>query len=129
MMVVRKGTENLLLRPAGGAKLKVDENGSCTLNERSYLFFFIPFLITWEGRLGKDRIDWTTSSCRLGWKRFGKLFNKPPQAEALRKDPWVLRLPKEDAPLWAGSGDVVVLDRLGIGSLVFCRDACLKATN
>jgi hypothetical protein len=127
MMIDRKGAENLLMRPSCSGKLTVDENGDCSMKEFGRIFFVIPFQINWKGTLGKDRIDWTTSLCRLGWKRFGKLFNKPSVAEKLRKVPWVLRLPKEDYPLWAGSGDVVVMDRPGIGSLVFCRDECLKA--
>jgi hypothetical protein len=126
MMVRRKGMEILLLKFLESGKLVVDDEQDCLLTESARFLHFIPFIISWYGKLGSDRIKWTSTSMRLGWKRFGKTFLNPPAAEKLRVDPWVVRLPKEDYPVWEGSGDVVVLDRLGSGSLVFCRDECLK---
>jgi hypothetical protein len=127
MMIRRKGIEILSLRLLNSTQLIIgaDDHG-CQLKEKSCFLLGIPIEICWYGKLEADRINWTSTSLRLGWKRFGKTFLNPKAAEKLRKDPWMVRLPKEDYPIWDGSGDVVVLDRLGSGSLVFCRDECLK---
>ena len=126
MMIRRKGMELLLFRSFENDKFIVDEEHQCQMTASGMLLLFIPLAISWHGTLEPNRINWTSTSLRLGWKLFGKTFLNPTEAEKLRQNPWVVRLPKEDYPLWEGSGDVVVFDRINSGSLVFCRDACLK---
>ncbi|GKY96301.1 hypothetical protein MPSEU_000589800 [Mayamaea pseudoterrestris] len=125
MMIRRKGIEIMLLQLLESGKLVIDPDQGCTMKEKSNFLLGVPLEICWYGKLATDRINWTRTSMRLGWRRFGKTFQNPKAAEKLRVDPWVLRLPKEDYPLWDGSGDVVVIERLGSGNLVFCRDECL----
>ncbi|GKY98562.1 hypothetical protein MPSEU_000813000 [Mayamaea pseudoterrestris] len=124
MMIRRKGIEVLLLRLLESGKLVIDDE-DCTMKEKSTFLLVIPLEVCWHGKLSADRIDWSRSSMRIGWEKFGSTIQNPGVAEKLRVDPWVVKLPKESYPLWDGSGDVLVIDRLGSGGLVFCRDKCL----
>ena len=56
----------------------------------------------------------------LGWSRFGKHEDRPPEAEKLRQQPWSIKLPKG-----ASSDDILCLDRRGKGQLVFARESSL----
>jgi hypothetical protein len=153
MMVRRRGIEQLLVKPTQSGHLIVSDSDndddsttttsskqqqqqqSCILREYGRFLLWIPIQIDWYGHVNAANscIDWTSSSFRVGWKRLGKTFSKPKVAEKLRKDPWQIRLPKEDysptttatTNLWAGSGQVLVLHRVGSGCLVYGRNEIL----
>jgi hypothetical protein len=122
MMIKRLGIANLMMRPVRCGQIVVDASKQCTLDEAGTAFGFLPISITWQGVLADNTIQWTTTSAHLGWKRFGKTFNRPPVAEKLRTDPWELYFPPEEQE----NGDIVVFHRKGKGKLVFARDDCLN---
>lgn len=121
MMWKRGGIESFLFKPSRAGELVVGKDLKCVLTERSKLFYIIPICITWEGTLKDGSIHWDTTSLMLGWENFGKLFDKPPAAERLRKDPWHISVPKNDS-----TGDILCFEREGKGHLVFAREACLS---
>jgi len=98
-------------------ELMVHENGNCALTAHFFIHGVVPLSIQWEGKVNKDTITWSRSMIRKGWKRLGKTIDRPPVAEKLRQQPWVVRMPSQD-----DSGDVLVLERKGIGRLAFARD-------
>jgi hypothetical protein len=130
IMCWRWGMERLLLRIRWCGEFSVDSAKKCRLNEWFAVLGVLPLKIEWQGEIrdydnttttSPPAIHWTTTSIRLGWKRFGKTFDKPPTAEKLRKEPWEIYLPVN------GNGDIVVLRRLGKGKIVYAREECMKA--
>ena len=121
MMWKRYGIEGFLFKPSRADKLTIDKDSKCTLFAKSKMFRFIPISIEWEGELKEGAIDWTSTSLTMGWKKFGKFFDKPAAAEKLRKDPWVISVPKDDS-----TGDILCFDRVSVGNLVFAKDGCLS---
>ena len=95
MLACRSCLEKILFFPQQVGQITVNNDGSCTLDERSLLFGFVPLQILWHGRIShQGAIVWQSSSVRLGWRNFGKTFDKPPAAERLRQDKWYVRYPK-----------------------------------
>jgi hypothetical protein len=122
LMIKRWGIDIILLNPKRCDQLVIDINKQCKLDAAGTAFGFLPTSITWEGVVADNAIQWTTTSARVGWKRFGKTFDRPPAAEKLRTDPWNIYFPPEEQE----NGDIVVFHRLGKGKLVFARDGCLN---
>ena len=121
MMWKRGGIEGLLMKPSRAGVIVVDKDSKCVLTEKSKLFRVVPILITWEGKLEDESINWYTSSMMLGWEGFGKFFDKPAVSEKLRKAPWHISTPKDDA-----TGDILCLNREDKGQLVFAKEECLS---
>lgn len=119
-MMARRGGFTLLGSSADG-QLSIGEGRECALVDRFRLLYFLPITIEWEGALSAeaDRIDWTNTRARLGWQRLGKTFERPPTAERLRQNPWLVR------GSVAGGGDecgMVVLENRGMGRLVYTEE-------
>lgn len=121
MMWKRYGIEGFLFKPSRAGVVEIGKDSKCTLTERSRMFRFIPICIEWKGELKEGSIDWTSTSLTMGWKKFGKFFDKPAAAEKLRKDPWRISVPEDDS-----SGDILCFDRESVGNLVFAKDECLS---
>lgn len=116
-MLCRRWTmASLLLRLGGAGLLQIDEDKSCILLESCKVFGFLPMAIEWQGKLVGSEIEWTSTSCQLGWKRLGKVFDKPAAAEKLRQENWKICLDADD-----NDAGVCVTYRKGIGSLVYAR--------
>lgn len=103
-----------------------DSSKPIVLRERGLMLGFVPVQIDWEGHVETNEQNnavllWDTTSLQLGWKRWGKLYEKPKLAEELRNDPWEIYVPPGDT-----TGDVLVFHRLQSGKLVYARDDCLK---
>ena len=85
-------------------------DGSVALRERFRLLSFLPLAIRWTGEQAGGEFRWTATEARLGWKWFGRTFDRPAPAERLRREPWRCR-PVGD--------DLLVFRRGGVGALVF----------
>ena len=88
-----------------------------------------------KDKSGRLEIVWDTTRLLFGWtrwKRLHKEFIRPAPAEALRKDPWTVHLPptRKDKVTNANTdkhshlpgGGILVLHRVGKGTLVYARD-------
>ena len=79
------------------------------------LLSFLPLTIRWTGEQAGGEFRWTATEARLGWRWFGRTFDRPAPAERLRREPWRCR-PVGD--------DLLVFRRSGVGALVFKAVAC-----
>jgi hypothetical protein len=116
----RRGSMKLLnLRAQRGrpSLLQVANNGNCTLTDFYVIHGIVPMRIQWEGQLRRDTMVWTRTFIRKGWDLAGTTIDRPPLAEMFRKQPWKIKLPQQDQ-----EGDLLILEREGIGHLVFARD-------
>lgn len=100
------------------SELIVHETGNCTLTDYCFIYCIVPMYIQWEGQANDDTIMWSRTMMRKGWKRLGRTIDRPPMAEKFRQEPWLVRMPSQDE-----SGDLIVLERKGIGRLAFARDS------
>ena len=105
----------LLFYGDGKTRLDVAADGSVALRERFRLLSFLPLAIRWTGEQAGGEFRWTATEARLGWKWFGRTFDRPAPAERLRREPWRCR-PVGD--------DLLVFRRSGVGALVFKAVAC-----
>jgi hypothetical protein len=123
---IRWGSIKLLkLRGQRGrpSRLVVNDNRECTLTDFYVINGIVPMYIQWEGELNHDdTITWTRTLIRKGWKLWGKTIDRPPIAEKYRKQPWKLSLPCNDE-----TGDVLILERKGIGRLAYAKDSAFKS--
>ena len=105
----------LLFYGDGKTRLDVESDGRVALRERFRLLSFVPLTIRWTGEQAGGEFRWTATEARLGWRWFGRTFDRPAPAERLRREPWRCR-PVGD--------DLLVFRRSGVGALVFKAVAC-----
>jgi hypothetical protein len=100
-----------------------DGSKTCVLTEELLRYGVYPLVIEWIGTLrpSDDTIRWESSTFRVGWKRWGKTHVNPAPAERLRKDPWIVYIPRDES---GTAGDIVILRRVGSGRLVYAKPAC-----
>lgn len=101
-------------------ELIIDEGtGACTLTDYYVYKAVIPMYIQWKGTLRNGTITWNHTMLHKGWKRWlwGRTVDRPPMSEKFRQQPWIVSLPTDDT-----TGDLIVLNRVGIGRLLFARD-------
>ena len=117
MLSARFCVEKILFNPSI-LSVWVSVNGGCQLQDSSTLFGFIPLQIHWQGNVDEEGvITWETTALRLGWRLWGKTFERPAVSERLRQDKWYLSYPKEHET----KGDIVVLYRENHGRLIYKR--------
>lgn len=125
----------LLLRQPAPTKLEVRADGRCVIKDRMVTLGVVPLACEWRGTLDGHRIDWTTTSARVGWRWLGRTIDRPAKAEELRAAPWLVRRAVEASVEAAGTGEITSeaagearagrglrplrFNRLGEGCLVF----------
>ncbi|CAE8597823.1 unnamed protein product [Polarella glacialis] len=123
------------LKLLGATRLEVGPDRSATLRDRFTLLGVVPVQIEWTGRLTCDsrqgalEIVWDDTSLRWGWGKLGGTKRRPPAAERLRQQPWIIDgfLGKrrgaggvDEGPLQPPAvTPVIALRRLGVGTLAF----------
>ena len=125
MSASRGGLQWLILRMPSPTRLEIRADGTVIMRD-TLVGLGVPLSCDWVGKLDAtaSRVDWELTTARIGWRRFGLLKERPPNAEAIRKAPWLVKYHSSSAAV------CLRFVRVGTGSLVFTapRDAVLGTT-
>lgn len=119
LAVARGSIKMLHVRRHRVGELTIDEDGSCSHIERYWLYGLVPFSTNREGHLQGNVITWTRSFWYKGWPFLGKLIDRPPISEKMRKEPWIVRVPLDEQ----NKDDILVLERQDHGRLVYVKES------